>query len=309
MMREHFGPGGDAVRLLAPRARFNTGDGIRMALALGADLPASWNGMHTEPVDPRDPKNRRRSCWSIPTASWSIAPAAASSTRARASCTRPGRRSRARHAFRGGGPHGVRDPRRRMLRDPGLSARHPLRGAAGTRRDDRRAGEADRRRRGRRCRDGRRLQRRAAPATRERSTPRAATASRPPKPQPPKSNWARAIGEPPFLACPLVGAVAYTFGGLATDDRARVLRGGAPIPGLYAAGEITGHFHARRRTRSRCCARSCSAASRGKNPFLPCDALNRKREPKARPGSPARRRISSEWWRRRSFPSLDRLSA
>ena len=38
--------------------------------------------------------------------------------------------------------------------------------------------------------------------------------------------------------------MAYTFGGLATDDRARVLRGGAPIPGLYAAGEITGHLHA-----------------------------------------------------------------
>ena len=59
----------------------------------------------------------------------------------------------------------------------------------------------------------------------------------------PKSNWARAICEPPFLAYPLVGAVAYTFGGLATDDRARVLRAGRPIPGLYAAGEITGHFH------------------------------------------------------------------
>ena len=61
---------------------------------------------------------------------------------------------------------------------------------------------------------------------------------------PPKSNWARAISSPPFFAYPLVGAVAYTFGGLATDDRARVLRDGAPIPGLYAAGEITGHFHA-----------------------------------------------------------------
>ncbi len=49
---------------------------------------------------------------------------------------------------------------------------------------------------------------------------------------------------PPFLAYPLVGAVAYTFGGLATDERARVLRDGAPIPGLFAAGEITGHFYA-----------------------------------------------------------------
>ena len=62
--------------------------------------------------------------------------------------------------------------------------------------------------------------------------------------QPPKSNWARAVSVPPFLAYPLVGAVAYTFGGLATDDHARVLRDGAPIPGLFAAGEITGHFYA-----------------------------------------------------------------
>ena len=62
--------------------------------------------------------------------------------------------------------------------------------------------------------------------------------------KPPKSNWACAICEPAFLAYPLVGAVAYTFGGLATDDRARVLRAGSPIPGLYAAGEVTGHFYA-----------------------------------------------------------------
>ena len=42
----------------------------------------------------------------------------------------------------------------------------------------------------------------------------------------------------------MVGAVAYTFGGLATDERARVLNGETPIAGLYAAGEITGHFYA-----------------------------------------------------------------
>jgi tricarballylate dehydrogenase len=49
---------------------------------------------------------------------------------------------------------------------------------------------------------------------------------------------------PPFLAYPLVGAIAYTFGGVATDSRARVMRNGGPIPGVYAAGEITGHFYA-----------------------------------------------------------------
>ena len=39
--------------------------------------------------------------------------------------------------------------------------------------------------------------------------------------KPPKSNWARAITKPPYLAYPLVGAIAYTFGGLATNERAR----------------------------------------------------------------------------------------
>ncbi len=53
MMREHFGEGGDAVPLLAPRAHFNAGDGIRMARALGADLAGERDGMHIEPVDPR----------------------------------------------------------------------------------------------------------------------------------------------------------------------------------------------------------------------------------------------------------------
>jgi tricarballylate dehydrogenase len=61
--------------------------------------------------------------------------------------------------------------------------------------------------------------------------------------RPPKSNWARAITKPPFLSYPLVGAIAYTFGGLATNDKAEVLCAEGPMPGLYAAGETTGHFY------------------------------------------------------------------
>jgi tricarballylate dehydrogenase len=61
--------------------------------------------------------------------------------------------------------------------------------------------------------------------------------------QPPKSNWARPIATPPYLAYPLIGAIAYTFGGLATNERAEVLGKSGPMPGLYAAGETTGHFH------------------------------------------------------------------
>jgi tricarballylate dehydrogenase len=48
---------------------------------------------------------------------------------------------------------------------------------------------------------------------------------------------------PPFLAYPLAGAIAYTFGGLATNERAEVLGVQGPMPGLYAAGETTGHFY------------------------------------------------------------------
>ncbi|MBV9970924.1 MAG: FAD-binding protein, partial [Xanthobacteraceae bacterium] len=53
MMRAHFGPGGETMRLISPGTRFNTGDGIRMALARGALASGDWNGMHAEPVDPR----------------------------------------------------------------------------------------------------------------------------------------------------------------------------------------------------------------------------------------------------------------
>jgi tricarballylate dehydrogenase len=60
---------------------------------------------------------------------------------------------------------------------------------------------------------------------------------------PPKSNWARAIAKPPYLAYPLIGAIAYTFGGLATNEKAEVLCEQGPMPGLYAAGETTGHFY------------------------------------------------------------------
>src|SRR6266404_5821081 len=53
MKNRHFGPGGQSLRLLAPRAHHNTGDGIRVAMEHGARISGDWNGMHAEPVDPR----------------------------------------------------------------------------------------------------------------------------------------------------------------------------------------------------------------------------------------------------------------
>ncbi|CAM5250212.1 tricarballylate dehydrogenase [Streptomyces spiroverticillatus] len=58
---------------------------------------------------------------------------------------------------------------------------------------------------------------------------------------PPKSNWALALDTGPFLAWPVHCAIAFTFGGLRTDARSRVLtEQNEPIAGLYAVGETAG---------------------------------------------------------------------
>lgn len=242
MMREHFGRGGDAVPLLAPRAKFNSGDGIRMALALGADSSGEWDGMHIEPVDPRS-KNSAPVVLVYP---YGIV------------VDKTGRR----FFDEGGGlVHETWETfsRRIHFDTPDRVAFAIL--------DRRLLDIADYQRA---------IRSEVAPVQADTLTELAkligvdtnnlaktvgaynAACTGDPSEfdatrcdglaasktlQPPKSNWARAITEPPFFAYPLIGAIAYTFGGLATDERARVLRNGAAIPGLYAAGEITGHFY------------------------------------------------------------------
>jgi tricarballylate dehydrogenase len=61
---------------------------------------------------------------------------------------------------------------------------------------------------------------------------------------PPKSNWAVRIETPPFVAYRVRGGLTFTLGGLRIDADARVLDdAGAPIPGLFATGDILGIFH------------------------------------------------------------------
>lgn len=61
---------------------------------------------------------------------------------------------------------------------------------------------------------------------------------------PMKSNWARPIDRPPFMAYPIICGNCFTFGGLKVDPSSRVLNGdGAVIPGLYAAGETMGLYY------------------------------------------------------------------
>ena len=56
-----------------------------------------------------------------------------------------------------------------------------------------------------------------------------------------KSNWANTIDEPPFEAYAVTCGVTFTFGGLRINEEAQVMdTEGAAIPGLYACGELVG---------------------------------------------------------------------
>jgi tricarballylate dehydrogenase len=58
---------------------------------------------------------------------------------------------------------------------------------------------------------------------------------------PPKSNWALPLDRPPFLAFPVACGITFTYGGVRIDAQSRVLDGrDRPIPGLHAAGELVG---------------------------------------------------------------------
>jgi len=242
MMRDQFGTLADTIKLISPGTRFDSGDGIRMAVDRGASVSGDWNGMHIEPVDPR-------STGSAPVVlvyPYGIV------------VDRNGRRffdeggglvhetweafARDIHFARSGNiAYAILDSRlfdiagfarairsevppyqSEVLEDlaaqigvPAVNLRETIDAFNAAATGDIAQFDATR------C-DGL-----AASSELE----------------PPKSNWARPIAKPPFLAYPLVGAVAYTFGGLATNERAEVLSRQGPMPGLYAAGETTGHFY------------------------------------------------------------------
>jgi tricarballylate dehydrogenase len=242
MMRAHFGPGSETLKLISPGTRFDTGDGIRMATEQGASLSGDWNGMHIEPVDPRS----RNSAPVVLVYPYGIV------------VDQDGRR----FLDEGGGL--VHESWEGFARD--IHFMRPKRIAYAIL--DSRLFEIDGFERAIRSDvppyRSDTIEALAAqigvPAGNLRQTVdtfNAATTGDPARfdasrcdglaaageLKPPKSNWARAIAKPPFLAYPLAGAVAYTFGGVATNEKAEVLCGQGPILGLYAAGETTGHFY------------------------------------------------------------------
>lgn len=242
MLREHFGPGGDTLRPISPGSGGNDGSGIRMALDAGAHKSGDWDGMHSEPVDARS----TAASPVVFTYPYGIV------------VDREGRRffdeggglvhetwerfSRAIHFDAPGRlVWAVFDARvaaidgfeRAVLTDlPPLQSDTPqgLAEIAGIAPDGlvRTLSEYNAACTG----DATRFD-----ATRADGLAAAADLV------PPKSNWARALESPPYFAYPLRGAIVYTFGGVATNEEAEVLGEAGPIPGLYAAGEMTGHFH------------------------------------------------------------------
>ncbi|MFC7233486.1 FAD-binding protein [Saliphagus sp. GCM10025308] len=59
--------------------------------------------------------------------------------------------------------------------------------------------------------------------------------------EPPKSNWALPLDEPPYTGYAVTGGMTFGFGGVAITPDAKVLDTcDRPIPNLYAAGNSTG---------------------------------------------------------------------
>jgi tricarballylate dehydrogenase len=242
MMREHFGEGAETLKLISPGTGCDTGDGIRMARDEGANISGDWNGMHIEPVDQRSghpapvvlvypygivvDQNGKRffdEGGGLVHETWE--------TFARdIHFARPHRVAYAildsrlfdipgyERAIRSEVPPYQADTIENLaalIGVPFLDLRNTLAAYNRAAKGDASRFDATR------C-DGLDTERTLDPA---------------------KSNWARPITQPPYLAYPLIGAIAYTFGGLATNARAEVLSAAGPIPGLYAAGETTGHFY------------------------------------------------------------------
>jgi tricarballylate dehydrogenase len=242
MMREHFGPAAATLKLISPATRFGSGDGIRVATDQGAKISGDWNGMHIEPIDPRS----RNSAPVVLVYPYGIV------------VDQEGRR------FFDEGAGLVHETWEAFARDIHFARPNSIAYAI----IDSRLFEIEGYQRAIRSdmppHRSESIEGLAAligvPARNLRETVDAFNAAAIGGPaqfdatrcdglkaadtlQPPKSNWARPLTKPPFLAYPLVGAIAYTFGGLATNERAEVLGESGPISGLYAAGETTGHFY------------------------------------------------------------------
>jgi tricarballylate dehydrogenase len=241
-LQRHLGPGAESLRPISPGTAFNTGAGIVMAQALGASISGDWAGMHSEPVDPRAQspaavvlvypygllvgKTGRRFLdegAGVVHETWE-------NVSRRIHFETPGRIA---YAIFDASLQEIADYRRAVRSEvdpvaaPSLEELARLLDIPA----DTLAETVDR--------FNAHVPDMTIPFDAARCDGRATIAGL----DIPKSNWAHRVERPPFLAWPIVCGIVYTFGGLATNETAEVLGPHGPIPGLYAAGEITGHFY------------------------------------------------------------------
>jgi tricarballylate dehydrogenase len=241
MLERHLGAGAESLRPISPGTAFNTGDGIRMALAAGGRADGDWNGMHAEPIDPRS----KGSAPVVLVYPYGIVVDRTGSrffdeggglvhetweTFARTiHFATPGRIA---YAILDAGLYEIAGYQRAIRSEvPPYQANSIAELAALIGVPAAALQETVARYNAAATGDAARFD-----ATRADGLAAAADLS------PPKSNWAVALERLPYLAYPLIGAIAYTFGGVATNADAEVLGERGPVPGLYAAGEMTGHF-------------------------------------------------------------------
>ena len=240
LLRNHIGPRGVELPLIAPTLANNRGDGIRLAQPLGADLAGQFDMFHGEPVDRRSSKpdavvyaypfgilvNRRAQRFFDEGADsfdatfeqlgyeiWANQQQQAYFIAEQAILDWPN----VANIILTDQPAIEAD----TIAGPGRKAGTGRSGARGDRE------RLQRRHRPRRDRpqDSRRQGDRRTHARRSRTGPLQSFMG-------------------PFIGYPLTCAITFTFGGLRSDARARVVRrDGTPIEGLYAAGEVTGLYY------------------------------------------------------------------
>jgi tricarballylate dehydrogenase len=239
LLEKHI-PGGAALDTVAPGSRANKGRGIAMATAIGASTSGQYDGAHMEPVDPRSPNAEAL----VNTWMWGIL------------VDRDGRRfideastsfgllfdyvANAVHRQAGGLAYAITDASVRSalptLDRYNWTTQRPI--SADTVEDlatqlgiDPHALRTT-------------IEQYNAAASNVPFDPMRHDGKAADGIDPPKSNWAQPLTTGPFEAWPVVPRICFTYYGLKVDHEAHALDDeGHPIPGLYAAGEITGIFH------------------------------------------------------------------
>ena len=239
MMTQYLGPHAAYIRPIARGGYYNRGDGIRMALKIGAAPSGEYGNYHAEPMDPRsgiaEPSVfifpygvlvNRDGCRFV-----DEAPGPVDATYEQIS---------RRTALQPGGiAYAILDQKVEEIPNYKVSLRtdqppivantlDDLAAKLQLPREEFAASIADF---NRACQPGRFIPTELDGLSTSNVRPR-------------KSNFARPIDKPPFRAWPIISGNVFTFGGLKVNANAQVLNvQGDAITGLYAGGEVIGLYY------------------------------------------------------------------